>query len=136
MSQIDEEAAAEELFAKGAAFRASVLGQEHVARDGGFERGSATDMRRMMTQVGWGTIWPRGVLELKTRSLITVAMLIALDRPHELRTHLKGALNNGATPEELHETMLHAILYCGFPAAIDAERVLDDVLAERAEAPE
>jgi 4-carboxymuconolactone decarboxylase len=118
------------LFDKGVALRSQVLGARHVANNGGTDIEAATSLQRLMTEVGWGTIWPRGVLELKTRSLLTVAMLIALNRPHELRTHTKGALNNGSSPEELRESVIHAILYCGFPAAVDAMVIIDQVIAE------
>ncbi len=118
------------LFDKGATLRSQVLGADHVARNGGTDIADANQLHRLMTEIGWGTIWPRGVLELKTRSLITVAMLIALDRPHELKTHLRGALNNGASREEIRESVIHAIPYCGFPAAIDAMGVVDGLFAE------
>jgi 4-carboxymuconolactone decarboxylase len=118
------------LFAKGAALRSQVLGADHVARNGGTDIDAATQLQRLMTEVGWGTFWPRGVLELKTRSLVTVAMLIALGRPHELKIHLRGSLNNGASREEVRELVIHAIPYCGFPAAIDAMRVVDVLFAE------
>ncbi len=116
-------------FARGLAMRSQVLGAEHVARSGGTTFDESTTLQRLITAVGWGTVWTRGVLELKTRSMITVAMLVALNRPHELATHLRGARNNGATEEELRELVVHAIPYCGFPAAIDAMGVLDAVLA-------
>jgi 4-carboxymuconolactone decarboxylase len=119
-----------ELFAKGAELRSRVLGAKHVARNGGTEIDAATSLQRLMTEIGWGTIWQRGELELKTRSLITVAMLIALNRPHELRTHLQGAVNNGASLGELRELVIHTILYCGFPAAIDGMAVLDELIAD------
>ncbi len=117
-------------FERGAALRGKVLGAEHLARNGAAAPTDATAMQRLITEIGWGTIWPRGVLELKTRSMITVAMLIALNRPHELATHLRGAVNNGATETEIRELVIHSILYCGFPAAIDAMGVVDEVLAE------
>ncbi len=116
-------------FARGQALRSQVLGEEHVARSGASSLSDASTMQQLITQIGWGTIWPRGVLELKTRSMLTVAMLIALNRPHELRIHLRGAVNNGATEAELREAVVHAILYCGFPAAIDAMRHVDDLFA-------
>lgn len=119
------------LFDTGARLRSQVLGDEHVARNGGTDYDAATPLQRLMTEVGWGTFWTRGELELRERSIVTVSMLIALDRPHELRTHLSGALNNGVTVEQLRELVIHAVPYCGFPAAIDAMRVLDDLLADR-----
>ena len=73
-------------------------------------------------------MWQRDGLDRKTRSLVTVAMLTALGKQHELKGHVRGALNNGATPEELREVMLHASVYCGFPTAIDAFRTVAEVV--------
>jgi len=131
MGGFDAGEAQRQLFSKGVELRSRVLGQAHVAADGALDLDSATDLRQLMTTVGWGTIWQRDGFDLRTRSLVTVAMLIALNRPHELATHFRGALNNGATEPELRETVIQAILYCGFPAAIDADRVLDEVFLRR-----
>ncbi|MFI8595575.1 carboxymuconolactone decarboxylase family protein [Microbacterium sp. NPDC078428] len=120
----------DDAFARGVAMRTAVMGETHVVRSGGTDKDTATDLQRYVTEFGWGTIWQRGTLPLPVRSLLTVAMLIALGRPHELAGHLRGALNNGCTPEELRETVIHAIAYCGFPAAIDAMRILDGILAD------
>lgn len=87
-----------------------------------------------VTGLAWGAVWGRPGLDLKTRSLITISVLIALGRPYELRLHLNGALNNGWTPEDLQEIMLHAACYCGMPAAVEAFRIAKDVLDERAAA--
>lgn len=122
------------LFDSGAQLRSHVLGADHVARNGGTDYDAATPLQRLMTEVGWGTFWPRGVLELRERSIVTVSMLIALNRPHELRTHLSGALNNGVTVDQLRELIIHAVPYCGFPAAIDAMGVFDALLADRDDA--
>ena len=75
-----------------------------------------------MTEYCWGAVWGRPGLDLKTRSLLNLAMLTALNRPHELRLHARGALNNGCTREEIRETLLQAAVYCGVPAALDAFR--------------
>jgi 4-carboxymuconolactone decarboxylase len=123
---IDERAA----FELGLNMRKAVLGAKHVERQGGINRDEASALQQYVTQFGWGTLWQRGVLPLKVRSMATVSMLIALNRPHELTVHLKGALRNGCTEEELREVILHSIAYCGFPAAIDAMRLVDSVLAE------
>lgn len=128
----DDPTADEAAYERGRALRRAVMGEAHVSRSGGDDRDEATALQQYVTQFGWGTIWQRGVLPLPTRSLITVSMLIALNRPHELRGHLAGALNNGCTEAELREAIIHAALYCGFPAALDSMRVLDAVLAERA----
>lgn len=133
MSEVPSPLSAEaeaSLFALGATVRSQVLGADHVARNGGTDLDAATPLQRLMTEIGWGTFWTRGVLELKERSFITVAMLIALNRPHELLTHLRGAVNNGASRDELRELVIHAVPYCGFPAAIDAFRVLDALFDE------
>ncbi|MCB2070280.1 MAG: carboxymuconolactone decarboxylase family protein, partial [Ottowia sp.] len=76
----------------------------------------------------WGDVWQRPGLDLKTRSLITVAMLTALGKQHELKGHVRGALNNGVTPEELQEVLLHASIYCGVPTAVEAFRSAAEVV--------
>jgi 4-carboxymuconolactone decarboxylase len=93
---------------------------------------NATDytlpMQEFITRNAWGNVWQRPGLDLKTRSLVTVAMLTALGKQTELKGHVRGALNNGATPEEIREIMLHATVYCGFPAAIEAFRSATEVV--------
>jgi 4-carboxymuconolactone decarboxylase len=126
---------AREAYADDAAFqaglttRSQVMGAEYVDR----ALGAATDftmpMQEFITRNAWGNVWQRPGLDLKTRSLITVAMLTALGKQHELKAHVRGALNNGATPEEIRELMLHATVYCGFPTAIDAFRSATEVIA-------
>ncbi len=109
-------------FNKGLATRKQVMGQDFV--DAAF--GNATDftlpMQHYITRNAWGDVWQRPGLDLKTRSLITVAMLTALGKQHELKGHVRGALNNGVTREELQEVLLHASIYCGVPAAVEACR--------------
>ena len=83
-----------------------------------------------MTECAWGTVWQRPGLPRRDRSLMTVVMLVALNRPHELRLHLRGALNNGLSREEIREALLHAAVYCGMPAAVDAFRAAREVFAE------
>lgn len=115
-------------FQAGLTTRSQVLGPEYVDR----ALGAATDytqpMQEFITRNAWGNVWQRAGLDLKTRSLITVAMLTAQGKQHELKAHARGALNNGATPEELREVMLHATVYCGFPTAIDAFRSVTEVI--------
>jgi 4-carboxymuconolactone decarboxylase len=112
----------------GLATRRQVLGDEYV--DNALNRTSAfTDpMQELVTKHAWGNTWQRSGLDLKTRSIVTVSMLVALNRPHELKAHVRGALNNGVTREELQEIFLHASVYCGFPAAIDALRTASEVV--------
>jgi 4-carboxymuconolactone decarboxylase len=121
-----------DMYEKGLKLRKQVLGEAHVARslkaaeDNDFTR----DLQKLVTQIGWGEIWGRPGLTLRERSLLNLGMLTALNRPHELRTHVRGALNNGITVDELREVFIHTIAYCGFPAAIDAFRTASEVLAE------
>ncbi|MDP3168177.1 MAG: carboxymuconolactone decarboxylase family protein [Hydrogenophaga sp.] len=115
-------------FEKGLATRKQVMGEEFVAN----ALGNVTDFTRPIqehiTARAWGDVWQRPGLDLRTRSLITVAMLTALGKQHELKGHLRGALNNGATPAELQEVLLHAAVYCGVPTAVDAFRTAAEVV--------
>lgn len=115
-------------FQAGLTTRTQVMGPEYVDR----ALGAATDftmpMQEFITRNAWGNVWQRSGLDLKTRSLITVAMLTAQGKQHELKAHVRGAIHNGATPEELREVMLHATVYCGFPTAIDAFRTVTEVV--------
>ncbi len=115
-------------FDKGLATRKQVMGEDFVAN----ALGNATDFTRPIqahiTAKAWGDVWQRPGLDLKTRSLITVAMLTALGKQHELKGHVRGALNNGVTPAELQEVLLHAAVYCGVPSAVDAFRTAAEVV--------
>lgn len=108
--------------------RRQVLGDAHVER----AEAGVTDLTRDFTdwfvRHAWGEVWTRPGLDRRTRSCITVAMLVALNRPEELRIHLRGAINNGVTRDELKEVLLHAAVYCGVPAANDAYRIAREVL--------
>ena len=115
---------------EGMQVRRAVLGDEYVDRALANADELSRPMQQLVSEFAWGTVWTRPGLPRRDRSLVTVAMLIALNRPHELRVHLQGALNNGCTPEELVEVILHSSVYCGFPAAIDALRTAREVLAE------
>ena len=115
-------------FDKGLATRKRVMGDDFVAN--AFDK--ATDftlpMQHYITRNAWGDVWQRPGLDLKTRSLITVAMLTALGKQHELKGHVRGALNNGATAEEISEVLLHASIYCGVPSAEEAYRSAAEVV--------
>jgi 4-carboxymuconolactone decarboxylase len=87
-------------------------------------------LQDFVTENAWGTVWVRDGLTLKQRSLITVSAIIAMNRPHELKLHIRGALNNGVTREELREVFLHCGAYCGAPAVVDAFRIAREVFAE------
>lgn len=120
-----------ERFESGLATRREVLGAAYVDQ----AVASADDFNRplqeMVTRVAWDGIWNRPGLDRKTRSMLNLAMLTALNRPHELKLHLVGALNNGVTREEIQEVLLQTVVYCGMPAAIDSFRVAREVLRER-----
>ena len=115
-------------FDKGLATRTQVMGQDFVDK----ALGGATDftqpMQEHITAKAWGDVWQRPGLELKTRSMITVAMLIAMGKQHELKGHVRGALNNGVTPAELQEILLHAAVYFGVPSAVEAFRTAAEVV--------
>lgn len=112
--------------------RKQVMGEEFVEKAFANADDFTMPLQDFVTRNAWGTVWCRDGLELKTRSLITVAMLTALGRAQELKGHLRGALNNGATPEEIREVLLHAAVYCGAPLAVDAFRTAQEVMKEAA----
>ena len=112
----------------GLATRTQVMGPEFVNRAFAVATDYTLPMQEFITRNAWGNVWQRPGLDLKTRSLITVAMLAAMGKQHELKGHVRGALNNGVTPEELREVMLHASVYCGMPTAIEAFRTVAEVV--------
>ena len=116
------------LYDKGLATRKAVLGADYV--QAAFDK--TTDFTRplqdLVTRHAWGNTWQRDGIDLKTRSIVTVSMLVALGRMHELKIHVRGALNNGVTQAELQEIFMHASVYCGFPAALDAFRTASEVV--------
>ncbi|TXT30229.1 MAG: 4-carboxymuconolactone decarboxylase [Rhodocyclaceae bacterium] len=119
-------------YIEGLEVRRQVMGDEFV--DKAFA--NATEFTRplqdFITANAWGSVWCRSGIDLKTRSMITIAMLTALGRQHELRGHVRGALNNGASAAEIQEILLHAAVYCGVPLAADAFRTAEPILAEHA----
>ena len=108
--------------------RRAVLGDEYV--QGALDRATpfTEPLQELVTRYAWGNTWQRTGIDLRTRSIVTVSMLVALGRMHELKIHVRGALNNGVTPEELQEIFMHASVYCGFPAAVDAFRSAAEVI--------
>ncbi|MDB5377036.1 MAG: 4-carboxymuconolactone decarboxylase [Rubritepida sp.] len=128
---MDENAAHEILRAKGRAEMREILGSAYTeARDKGTNPFNSA-VRALSEEMAYATLWTRPGLDRKQRSLITLAMICALNHPHELRIHLIAALNNGCTAEEISELFTHAVAYCGFPAAIDALRLAEQVLKEQ-----
>ena len=113
---------------KGLATRRAVLGDAYV--DGPLAKVTpfTAPLQELVTRHAWGNTWQREQIDLRTRSIVTVSMLVALGRMHELKVHVRGALNNGVTVQELQEIFLHASVYCGFPAAVDAFRHAAEVI--------
>ena len=119
------------LYEKGMATRRKVVGEAHIRkRAAGGDRFTTTQYE-VCTQAAWGLVWSRETLPLKTRSLVTIAMCMAINREDELEGHVGAALNNGATPEEIHEVILHGAPYLGWPASNGAMRVAVKVFKER-----
>ena len=116
----------------GLATRRAVLGNEYV--QGALDKATpfTAPLQEMVTRHAWGNTWQREGIDLKTRSIVTVSMLVALGRMHELKVHVRGALNNGVTPAELQEIFLHASVYCGYPATVDAFRTASEVVDAKA----
>jgi 4-carboxymuconolactone decarboxylase len=126
----DEQDGALSRLEEGLAVRRDVLGAEHVDRALLEASEFARPMQELVTEFCWGAVWARPGLERKTRSLLNLAMLTALNRRHELELHVRGALTNGATVSEIQEVLLQAAVYCGVPAAMDAFRAAEKVIAE------
>ena len=122
-------------FVAGLKMRRRWLGKAYV--DKVFREADAfsIDLQHYLTEHAWGASWARGGLPLKTRAFMNLAMISALNRPHELELHMRAALRNGMRPAELKEALLHVATYCGAPAAIDGFRVARKILAERRTAP-
>ncbi len=121
-----------EMFDKGLEIRREVLGRDYVDRSlaAAREDSFSLPLQELVTQYCWGEVWGRPGLDRKTRSIINLAMLSALNRPHEVKLHLRGALNNGVSREEIMEIILQVAIYCGVPAAIDSHRAAKEVFKE------
>ncbi|OYU44324.1 MAG: 4-carboxymuconolactone decarboxylase [Burkholderiales bacterium PBB4] len=113
---------------RGLATRTQVMGEAFVTAAFANATPFTQPIQEHITRAAWGDVWQRPGLDLKTRSLITVAMLTALGKQQELKGHVRGALNNGATVAEIQEVLLHATVYCGVPAAVDAFRSANEVV--------
>jgi 4-carboxymuconolactone decarboxylase len=121
----------DELFEKGLEIRKSVLGKEFVEKSIAAADDFNMPMQRLTTEYCWGAVWGREEgLPKKTRSMLNLAMLCALNRPHELKMHIGGALRNGVTKDEIREVLLQVAIYCGIPAGVDAFRVAKETFAE------
>jgi 4-carboxymuconolactone decarboxylase len=119
-----------DVYDKGLAIRREVLGADYV--DNAIRTADAFNrpLQELVTEYCWGAVWGRPGLPRKTRSMLNLAMLTALNRPHELKLHVKGALKNGVSREEIAEVLLQAAIYCGVPAAVDAFRTAREAFKE------
>ncbi|MCF8479331.1 MAG: carboxymuconolactone decarboxylase family protein [Rhodospirillum sp.] len=111
-----------DLFEKGVAVRREVLGDAHVERSLNSVNDLTAPLQKMVTEYCWGDLWQRPGLSRQQRSMINIGMLIAMNRLHELRVHVRGALRNGVTEQEIVEIVLQTAIYCGAPAALDGMR--------------
>jgi len=116
---------------KGREIRAAVLGEAYVNA----ATANADDFNKpfqdLVTEYCWGAVWGREDLPLKTRSMLNLAMISVLNRPHELRTHIRGALTNGVTRDEIREVFMQVAIYAGVPAAVDSFRIAREVFGEQ-----
>ncbi len=119
-----------ETFDKGLGIRRAVLGSDYVDKSIAAADDFTRPLQEIVTQYCWGEVWGRPNLERKTRSLLNLAMLSALNRPHEIKLHVRGALNNGVTKDEIREVFLQVAIYCGVPAAMDSFRIAKEVFKE------
>ncbi len=119
-----------EKFERGLALRKQVLGADYVEKSLAAADDFSRPMQELSTEYCWGHVWTRPGLELRERSLINIAMISALNRPHELKLHVKAALTNGLTREQIREVLLQVAIYCGVPAGIDSVRIAREAFAE------
>ncbi|UNK42229.1 4-carboxymuconolactone decarboxylase [Luteimonas sp. S4-F44] len=120
-------------YEKGLAIRRRVLGDAYVDKALASADTFGEPLQTLVTEYCWGEIWGRDGLELAERSLVNVALLSALNRPHELKVHIKGARRNGVSEEKIREVLLQVAIYCGVPAAVDSFRIAREALAEYAD---
>jgi len=120
----------DELLKRGLEIRKAVLGKEYVEKSLATADDFSRPMQELSTEYCWGRIWSRPGLERRERSLINLAMIAALNRPHELKLHVKAALTNGVTREQIREVFLQVAVYCGIPAGIDSVRIAREAFAE------
>jgi 4-carboxymuconolactone decarboxylase len=120
----------EDAFERGLQTRREVIGSDYVDKALAARDEFSEEFQQLVTQYCWNEIWNRPGLERRTRSMLNLAMLMALGRSQEFATHLRGAINNGVSKEEIKEVLLQATVYCGMPAGVDAFRVAKDVFRE------
>ena len=119
-----------EVYERGLALRKEVLGAEYVERSFANADSFSTAIQELSTEFCWGAIWSREGLTRRDRSLLNIGMISALNRPHELKLHVKAALSNGLTRDEIKEAILQVAVYCGIPAGLDSTRLAREAFAE------
>jgi 4-carboxymuconolactone decarboxylase len=119
-----------ERFEKGLAIRRAVLGADFVDNAIKTADDFSRPLQELVTEYCWGEVWGRPGLDRKTRSMLNLAMLAALNRPHEIKLHVRGALTNGVTKDEIKEIFLAVAIYCGVPAGVDSFRIAREVFKE------
>lgn len=124
-----------ERYDNGLGVRRAVLGDAHVDRTLAKRDSFNEEFQQLITRYAWGEVWTRPGLPRHTRSLITIAMMVALNRPDEFRLHMRAAFNNGVTRDEIKEVLLQTAIYCGVPAANTAFHLAEEVLAQMDQAP-
>ncbi|MEE3849443.1 carboxymuconolactone decarboxylase family protein [Gordonia sp. LSe1-13] len=119
------------LYDEGLVVRTDVVGQQYVAESTARAAGSdGAALQQFVTEMVWGSVWTRPGLDRRSRSLMTIGVLVALNHHAELAVHVRGGLRNGLTRDEISEAVIHATAYCGVPAGVAAMRVVQDVLAD------
>jgi 4-carboxymuconolactone decarboxylase len=119
-----------ERYETGLAIRTEVVGEEYVRRALATADEFGGPLQDLVTEYCWGAVWGRAGLDRRTRSMLNLAMLSALNRPNELKVHTRGALRNGVTTDEIREDLLQVAIYCGVPAGVDAFRVAREAIAD------
>lgn len=119
-----------DVFERGLAIRKDVLGKEFVEKSFAAADDFNRPMQELVTEYCWGAVWGREELPRKTRSMLNLAMISCLNRPHELKMHVKGALRNGVSRDEIREVFLQVAIYAGVPAAVDSFRIAREAFAE------
>ena len=119
-----------EIFETGVQIRREVLGSEYVDRSLASANDFSAPIQQLVTEYCWGAVWGRPGLERKTRSMLNIAMLSALNRGHELKLHLRGAMRNGVTRDEIREIIMQVGIYCGVPAMMESTRLAQEAFSD------
>ena len=119
-----------DMYEKGLAIRKAVLGAEYVDKAIAGADDFTRPIQELVTKYCWGEVWGRETLSRRDRSLLNIAMISALNRPHELKLHVKGALTNGVSRDEIREVLMQVAIYCGVPCAVDSTRIAKEAFSE------